>query len=263
MLKSDQQGLEGNDRWEGFMVDMIAELSKMLGFNYTFKKVDDDRYGQLINGTWNGMIGEIIDGKADIAASDVTITSMRENVVDFTMPFMNVGIGILYKKKHATYDMEYLLNSICGGSQKDGLVEDPAVRSIEDLAYQSGPNKIAFGAIEGGATNHFFKRSTLPTLKAIASQMSNVKSTKEAVERVKAGGYAFFMESSNIDYVLERDCELYQAGCLLDSKGFGLVVANDSPYRALLSDGILQLQEAGFLRMLKDKWWSADGRCKV
>lgn len=33
-----------------------------------------------------------------MAIADVTITSTRERVLDFTLPFMNTGISILYKK---------------------------------------------------------------------------------------------------------------------------------------------------------------------
>ncbi|XP_013793577.1 glutamate receptor ionotropic, kainate 1-like, partial [Limulus polyphemus] len=35
---------------------------------------------------------------ADIAIGDLTITYEREGVVDFTMPFMNLGISILFRK---------------------------------------------------------------------------------------------------------------------------------------------------------------------
>lgn len=36
--------------------------------------------------------------KADIAVVDLTITSKRAEAVDFTLPFMNTGISILFKK---------------------------------------------------------------------------------------------------------------------------------------------------------------------
>ena len=36
--------------------------------------------------------------KADLAIADLTTTYERESAVDFTMPFMNLGISILYKK---------------------------------------------------------------------------------------------------------------------------------------------------------------------
>lgn len=44
------------------------------------------------------MIGEIINGDADMAIADLTITPLREEVVDFTYPFMATGITILYKR---------------------------------------------------------------------------------------------------------------------------------------------------------------------
>ncbi len=34
--------------------------------------------------------------KADLAIADLTITYEREQAVDFTMPFMNLGIAILF-----------------------------------------------------------------------------------------------------------------------------------------------------------------------
>ena len=39
--------LSGNDRFEGFAVDLASELSKVLGFNFTFKLVDDGKVMRL------------------------------------------------------------------------------------------------------------------------------------------------------------------------------------------------------------------------
>ena len=38
--------------------------------------------------------------KADLAIGDMTITYEREQAVDFTMPFMNLGVSILFKKPY-------------------------------------------------------------------------------------------------------------------------------------------------------------------
>ena len=50
------------------------------------------------------------------------------------------------------------------------------------------------------------------------------KSNQEGVERVlkEDGQYAFMMESTVVDYVVERQCELNQVGGLLDNKGYGI-----------------------------------------
>ncbi|BET00801.1 kainate selective glutamate receptor activity [Nesidiocoris tenuis] len=106
MLKESSFALVGNDRFEGFGVDLIHELSEMTGFNYTFRVQEDKSSGNpvtLPNGTrvWNGMIGEVLAGRADLAIADITITRERERDADFTMPFMSLGISILYRKPMA------------------------------------------------------------------------------------------------------------------------------------------------------------------
>lgn len=64
MLKETTSKLTGNDRFEGFGIDLIKELSAMLGFNYTFMIQEDGQNGNYDRKTkkWNGMIGEIIAG---------------------------------------------------------------------------------------------------------------------------------------------------------------------------------------------------------
>ena len=48
----------------------------------------------------------------------------------------------------------------------------------------------------------------------------------EGIERVKKGNgkYAFLMESTTIEYVIERECDTTQIGGLLDSKGYGIAL---------------------------------------
>ena len=99
VTQSDQQ-MNGNDAFEGFAIDLISEIAEILKFNYTFKWVDDGAYGfrNKETGEWNGLMGELLAQKADLAITDLTITYEREQAVDFSMPFMNLGISILYKK---------------------------------------------------------------------------------------------------------------------------------------------------------------------
>lgn len=61
MLKANYQELEGNERYEGFCVDMLKELADILKFNYRIKLVSDGLYGVPgANRTWTGMVGELI-----------------------------------------------------------------------------------------------------------------------------------------------------------------------------------------------------------
>ena len=64
MLKDDPDGvLEGNDRFEGYCVDLLDEIAKMKNFKYKIKLVADNQYGAPTgeNGEWTGMVKELMD----------------------------------------------------------------------------------------------------------------------------------------------------------------------------------------------------------
>lgn len=44
------------------------------------------------------MIGEILANEADLAIAPLTVSSKRESAIDFSVPFMNVGISIMVQK---------------------------------------------------------------------------------------------------------------------------------------------------------------------
>lgn len=81
----------------------------------------------------------------------------------------------------------------------------------------------------------------------------------EGIQRVLEGNYAFLMESTMLDYIVQRDCNLTQIGGLLDSKGYGIATPMGSPWRDKISLAILELQEKGEIQMLYDKWWKNTG----
>ncbi|XP_062270324.1 glutamate receptor ionotropic, delta-1 isoform X2 [Platichthys flesus] len=86
-------------RYKGFSIDVLDALAKILGFKYEIYQVSDSKYGsQLPNGSWNGMIGDLISKKADLAVSAITITPERENVVDFSKRYLDYSVGILLRK---------------------------------------------------------------------------------------------------------------------------------------------------------------------
>ncbi len=62
MLKLDSTtaGRKGNDRFEGFVLDLAQEIAEIVGFNFTI--VPTDGYGSVDqDGNWNGMIRELLE----------------------------------------------------------------------------------------------------------------------------------------------------------------------------------------------------------
>lgn len=74
-----------------------------------------------------------------------------------------------------------------------------------------------------------------------------VQKYEDGIKRVLEDDYAFLMESTMLDYAVQRDCNLTQIGGLLDSKGYGIATPKGSPWRDKISLAILELQEKGEL----------------
>lgn len=357
MLKESSKKLEGNDRYEGFGIEIFEELAKMNEFNYTFEIQADGVYGSYDSktGKWTGMMEKIMDGRADFAITDLTITAARQKAVDFTSPFMNLGITILYKKptkqppdlfsfispfsyqvwgwlagayvgvsallfllgrfapeewqnpypciaEPETLDNQWtfansfwftLGSVLTQGSEIAPIavstrmagsmwwfftlimvssytanlaafltVESKfyAIKSVTDLS--TNPYGITYGAKKGGATFSFFKESDNLLYQKMYQYMEThpelmTQTNDIGLDRVKSEteNYAFLMESTSIEYMVERNCDVAQVGGLLDSKGYGIAMKKNSPFRQPMSESILQLQEQGKITRMKDKWW--------
>ncbi|XP_048485518.1 glutamate receptor ionotropic, kainate 2-like [Plutella xylostella] len=366
-VPAEGEVLTGNDRYEGYSKDLIHEILKnTLNLNYELEIVPGNSYGTYNKDTkkWNGLVGYLLDRKADLAICDLTITYERRSVVDFTTPFMTLGISILYSKatppepelfsflKPFSVDVwiymaaAYLAVSLtlhvlarlapndwenphpCDKSPEEleniwhiknscwltvgsimtqgsdilpkgystrwvagmwwffalimcssytanlaafltNAAMDDSIKSAEDLMSQT---KIKYGTLYGGSTYSFFKRSNVSTYQRMWTAMEAsrpsvfVTSNDEGLERVLKSKrkYAYFMESTAIEYQLERHCDLMQVGGLLDSKGYGIALPFFASYRTAVDNAVLKLAESGMLVELKNRWWKVpegEGTC--
>lgn len=59
---------DGSMKYKGYCIDLMNELQKLLHFSYEIYEVPDGKYGGLTdNGTWNGMVGELVRGVCEVA----------------------------------------------------------------------------------------------------------------------------------------------------------------------------------------------------
>ena len=64
MRREDPNGmLTGNDRYEGYCVDLLRGIANILHFNYSIKEVGDGKYGSMEGpqNEWTGMVRELMD----------------------------------------------------------------------------------------------------------------------------------------------------------------------------------------------------------
>ena len=64
-----------------------------------------------------------------------------------------------------------------------------------------------------------------------------------------AGNYAFLCESSMLDWLVQRDCNLTQVGGLVDNKGYGIATPKGSRWKDKISKAILLLQEKSAIQV--------------
>ncbi|CAF1192912.1 unnamed protein product [Adineta ricciae] len=83
---------------EGFCVDLAyAICHEKLQLPYKF--LIETKYGNEVQkGVWNGMIGALVNRDADLSIASLTINGAREKAVDFSKPFIDLGISIMIRK---------------------------------------------------------------------------------------------------------------------------------------------------------------------
>lgn len=63
MFKKGQGNLTGNDRFEGYCIELLQKLASILDFKYELYLVHDNNFGaRLADGHWDGMVGEVLAG---------------------------------------------------------------------------------------------------------------------------------------------------------------------------------------------------------
>lgn len=87
-------------RWEvscciGTVMDLLKKLQEDLWLSIDLYLVEDGYYGSLVDGKWNGMIGEIVSGRSQMALAAMTLTTKRSTVVEFGEAFMDITLAIM------------------------------------------------------------------------------------------------------------------------------------------------------------------------
>lgn len=76
----ENQVLTGNDRFEGYSLDLIDGIAEILNFSYRFDIVPDQSYGSYDPKTkqWNGLIQQLLERVRD----DFYILEIDEHILE-------------------------------------------------------------------------------------------------------------------------------------------------------------------------------------
>ncbi|XP_049325699.1 glutamate receptor, ionotropic, N-methyl D-aspartate 2B, genome duplicate b isoform X2 [Astyanax mexicanus] len=87
---------------KGFCIDILKKIAKTVKFTYDLYLVTNGKHGKKINGTWNGMVGEVVFKNAHMAVGSLTINEERSEVIDFSVPFIETGISVMVSRSNGT-----------------------------------------------------------------------------------------------------------------------------------------------------------------
>ncbi|XP_049846549.1 glutamate [NMDA] receptor subunit 1 [Schistocerca gregaria] len=91
---------------KGFCMDLLRELARNINFTYNLTLSPDGQFGSYIiknssaggKKEWTGLIGELVNDRADMIVAPLTINPERAEFIEFSKPFKYQGITILEKK---------------------------------------------------------------------------------------------------------------------------------------------------------------------
>ncbi|XP_076674590.1 glutamate ionotropic receptor NMDA type subunit 1 isoform X2 [Andrena cerasifolii] len=91
---------------KGYCIDLLKELSKTINFTYSLALSPDGQFGNYViknssvggKKEWTGLIGELVNERADMIVAPLTINPERAEFIEFSKPFKYQGITILEKK---------------------------------------------------------------------------------------------------------------------------------------------------------------------
>ncbi|XP_071094539.1 uncharacterized protein [Haliotis cracherodii] len=89
---------------------LISHLSGVFNFSYTYVEPEDQSWGKYDNGTWDGIMGLLLNKTVDISAVPYAVSLRRSNYVTFLYPIRYTYKDILYKKPDSRVDWAVLLS---------------------------------------------------------------------------------------------------------------------------------------------------------
>lgn len=107
IIDSAEHQVDSRDRYccSGYCIDLLRHLAASCNFTYSlWLSPPGYEYGAIErdNATgkqrWTGLIGELVEERADLIAAPLTINPERAQVMDFSKPFKYQGITILQKR---------------------------------------------------------------------------------------------------------------------------------------------------------------------
>lgn len=90
---------------DGLAIDLFRVMAKKLSIVYHISLAPDEAFGVFKNGSFNGMIGQLVANEADIAIQGIEPTHKRMEYVEFTPAYMFTHYVIVRRAKQVSKEL--------------------------------------------------------------------------------------------------------------------------------------------------------------
>lgn len=183
--------------------------------------------------------------EADLAAAPMFKTSERQQVVDFSVPFLDVHATLLQRKPPPGVLLK--------------------IASVEDLL---GQFEFKYGTLDRGIIVRAFKETNSTVLRTIWRNMVTFKpsvftsSNRGGIARARRTKYIFVIPHTIGDYMsMQEPCDLVTTDRFLLDIGYCLAVNKGSELLTQFNLAIHALRDSGKIRDLYRTWWLDGSNC--
>ena len=200
---------------EGWDYDIWEEICVRLGCKVEF-----------VEASWEGMIQAIADGQWDAAGDGITITDERDEIVDFSIGYINLDQRLLVR------------------------IDEERIASIDDIVNDES---LKLGT-QTGTTNYETASTFLP-----ADRIQAFEQFPFAVQALIAGDIdaVIIDEVAGQGYLGENADELKLVGPSLSSDQLGFIYPKGSELVEPVNEALKAMMEDGFLEELNTKYFGS------
>ncbi|ESK37267.1 hypothetical protein P256_02322 [Acinetobacter nectaris CIP 110549] len=204
---------QGN-KYVGFDIDLWDAIAKKMGVSYELRPMD-----------FSGLIPGLQSRNLDVAMAGITITPIRQQVVDFSIPYYNADLLMAVKSNNNITKFSQLANQRVG--LKQGTAAATYMKSHVNAKYVEFPNiDNAYLDLQAG------------NLDAVVHDSPNV------LYYVKNAGHGHIKSAGENDSILPQK--------------YGFALQKNSAYTAKINKALNDLKTDGTYNKIYIKWFNKE-----
>ena len=203
--------MEEDGEWTGFEIELWETIAEENGWEYEYNTMN-----------FSGIISALQTGRVDGAVAAITMTSEREETMDFSHPYYDSGLMLMVRS------------------------DQEAIGGIDDLDGKTL-------AVTTGTTSDDYAQDHLPD-----TELTRFPRAEQAYLEVRSGrADAALHDTPNVLYYIDTagDGDVKAVGENLEAQSYAMAFPRGSDLRNAFNTTLLELMEDGRYATLYERWF--------